>query len=185
MEKVRLRVKDVLSIMDGEGTSLVILVDEEAKRQVSVIVDQTTVERIEYRRTKPKTNEKLLPEALCSIIEGMGGSMEIIIFNVIGGEYKAMLNCEQMPYPIRLFISDAVILSIVADIPIFIESALMKRQSVPYQKGEMGIALPVNTLSLDMLRRALNQAVADENYELASHLRDEMNRRDDQNTEQY
>ena len=37
--------------------------------------------------------------------------------------------------------------------------------------------IPVNALTDEMLSSALAKAVEDENYELATHLRDEINRR--------
>ena len=53
----------------------------------------------------------------------------------------------------------------------------MQRQSVPYQRSSSGVAMPLNAISNKMLKEALDNAVANENYELASHLRDEMRRR--------
>ena len=57
----------------------------------------------------------------------------------------------------------------------------MKRQSVMYMENSRGVSLPVNTISDKMLQAALDKAIADENYELASHLRDEKKRRQKQN----
>ena len=79
--------------------------------------------------------------------------------------------------PILIRASDAVLLFIVADIPFYIESVPMKRQSVLYKENSRGVSLPVNTISDEMLQSALDKAIADENYELASHLRDEKKRR--------
>ena len=53
----------------------------------------------------------------------------------------------------------------------------MMRQSVPFAEDARGMSLPVNSISDDMLHQALDRAVADENYELASCLRDEIKRR--------
>ena len=53
----------------------------------------------------------------------------------------------------------------------------MDKQSVKYVREASGVSIPVNTISDDMLQKALDKAIADENYELASHLRDEMKRR--------
>ena len=46
-----------------------------------------------------------------------------------------------------------------------------------YNENSRGVSLPVNTISDEMLQSALDKAIADENYELASHLRDEKKRR--------
>ena len=51
------------------------------------------------------------------------------------------------------------------------------RQSTVYDNGASGVSLPVNTISDEMLQSALDKAIKNENYEMASDLRDEMNRR--------
>ena len=73
--------------------------------------------------------------------------------------------------------SDAVLLAYISKIPLYIEAGLMQKQSVEYYRGSKGMALPVNSISNEMLRSALDKAIKDEDYELASHLRDEMRRR--------
>jgi bifunctional DNase/RNase len=77
--------------------------------------------------------------------------------------------------PVRA--SDGVLLSFISEIPLYIEAKLMMRQSVPFAEDARGMSLPVNSISDDMLHQALDRAVADENYELASCLRDEIKRR--------
>jgi hypothetical protein len=74
--------------------------------------------------------------------------------------------------------SDAVLLTLICDdIPLYIEENLMKRQCVDYDPKATGIAIPINTMDRRRLNEALRQAIEVENYELASHLRDEINRR--------
>ena len=53
----------------------------------------------------------------------------------------------------------------------------MSKQCAPYVKEAQGVAIPVNTISTDMLKDALAKAIEEEKYELASHLRDELRRR--------
>ena len=57
------------------------------------------------------------------------------------------------------------------------EEHLFNRQSVGNHADRNKIALPVNALSVEMLRQALDKAIEDENYELASMLRDELKHR--------
>ena len=64
------------------------------------------------------------------------------------------------------------------------EEHLFNRQSVHNMGGQNKMALPLNALSPDMLRRALKQAIEDENYELASMLRDEMKQREKRNLDE-
>ena len=53
--------------------------------------------------------------------------------------------------PIRA--SDAILLSKIASIDIYMEEKLFIRQSVPYESGKSKVALPLNALTLEMLER--------------------------------
>jgi protein-arginine kinase activator protein McsA len=58
-----------------------------------------------------------------------------------------------------------------------VEKSLMARQSVRYSAKAQGVAIPVNTLNSEMLETALQKAINEENYELASQIREEKLRR--------
>jgi len=75
--------------------------------------------------------------------------------------------------------AEGVLLSFVShgDVPVLMDQQLFMRQSTVYDSESIGISLPVNTISDEMLQSALDKAVQNENYEMASHLRDEINRR--------
>jgi protein-arginine kinase activator protein McsA len=53
----------------------------------------------------------------------------------------------------------------------------MERQCFLFDEKAQSIAIPINTMDLSCLKSALKDAVENENYELASQLRDEINRR--------
>jgi protein-arginine kinase activator protein McsA len=78
---------------------------------------------------------------------------------------------------VRLRMSDAVLLSLISDIPLYIEDNLMERQCFPFDERAQKIAIPINTMDLSRLQSALADAIENENYELASQLRDEINKR--------
>ena len=183
MKRVRLVVKDVLGVLNGEGVALMILTDEEEMRQISVVCDKTVAQQAELRIRGLQDTHAFMAEALCDYIRQISAKpMEILIHGVASGQYQAVLSSKDLEYPVPIRASDAVLLSMAADIPIYMDEKLMARQSVAYHAGDTGVALPVNILSRDMLQRALDQAVEDENYELASHLRDEMNKREENAT---
>ena len=62
-------------------------------------------------------------------------------------------------------------------IPLYIDEDLFLKQSSKFNMKAEGVALPVNALPVSMLEKTLGKAVAAENYELASQLRDELKRR--------
>ena len=72
--------------------------------------------------------------------------------------------------------SDCLILAYTFDCPITIGEALLEHQYMR-EVGDGMYSIPVNSVSVDALKEALKRAVEDENYELASQLRDEIERR--------
>lgn len=177
MKKVKLLFKGVSEIVGSDELGLVILTDEAQTRQITIVCDKHARYQFGIRLSKEKIAETLLPEVLWSIISLNGDNFEIIINNLTDGQYHALLvNTETFDIR-KIRASDAVLLSHISKIPIYIEDLLMRNQSVPYSEGTVGMSIPVNALSDDMLEKSLEKAINDEDYELASQLRDEQNRR--------
>ena len=177
MEKLIL--KGVSEIVGTEELGLLILTDEASKRQITVVCDKAIAVQVELRIKRMPLAGIMLPEILCRVLDTHGTPrFELHIDDIIDGQYRTLLY-DSFTLEKRLIrTSDAVLLSVAGGVPIFIDSQLMKRQSVPYDRHARGVSLPVNTISDEMLQAAFDKAVADENYELASHLRDEKKRRE-------
>ena len=94
------------------------------------------------------------------------------------GQYKTLLyNTDILQaYPVRA--SDGVLLAYIAQMPVYIEEQLLLRQSVPHNEQSTNVSIPVNVLSDEMLQKALDKAISEENYEQASHLLEEQRRRE-------
>jgi len=184
MNKERLIFKGVSEIVGTENLGLLILTDEDTLRQITIVCDKAMAVQIELRIKRIPITSIMLPEVLCKLLDTHERQRyEMVIEDIIDGQYRTLLYDNDSSVPLLIRASDAVLLSLVSDIPIYIDSQLMKRQSVPYNKYARGVSLPVNTISDEMLQAALDKAVADENYELASHLRDEQKRRDKSKTD--
>ena len=178
MERVRLKFKSVSEIMGTEEIGLLILTDERELRQIAVPCDKSMIYQFGLRLNRAPVVGRLLPEVLWHVIQMQSGqSFEILVTDIIEGQYRALLVDVETQEPVSLRMSDAVLLSYIAKLPIWIDAQLMDKQSVPYDREARGVAIPVNTISTEMLREALNKAVEEEKYELASHLRDELRRR--------
>ncbi|MBR2230966.1 MAG: bifunctional nuclease family protein [Prevotella sp.] len=179
MSKVKLKFHNVGEIVGSDELAIITLTDEPQERMITIVCDKAMAVQLELRAKQIPITRIMLPEVLAGILKDQAGiMMDILITDIIEGQYRTLLynrvTLETMP--IRA--SDAVLLSVAARIPIYMESSLMDRQSVRFSGLSHAISMPVNTLSTEMLDKALQKAVDDENYELASHLRDEKKRRE-------
>ena len=178
MTKERLIFKGVSEIVGTNDLGLLILTDENHDRQITIVCDKAMAVQLELRVKKIPITRIMLPEVLCKLVKDSSGlNYELVIDDIIDGQYRTLLYNKETLKPTLIRASDAVLLSVVSGIPLYMETGLMKRQAVAYNENSRGVSLPVNTISDEMLQAALDKAIADENYELASHLRDEKKRR--------
>lgn len=72
--------------------------------------------------------------------------------------------------------SDGLLLATAVNCPVTIEETLLEHQYMR-EVSEGVYSMPVNSVSYTALEQALQRAIEEENYELASQLRDELKRR--------
>ncbi len=178
MNKIRLVLKGVSEIVGDDNLGLLILTDIAQTRQLSIICDKQMEYQFGLRMSKAPVANMMLPEVMAQVISRQTTlNIELQIYDIVDGQYQASLvnNDTLQTVPIRA--SDAILFSFVSHCPLYIEERLMMRQSVPYSTNSPGMAIPVNSISNSMLQSALKKAIQEENYELASHLHEEMQRR--------
>lgn len=180
MRKLRLVFQGISEILEGPELALIVLTDQMNERQISIVCDKHMEYQFGLRLSKQARTDRLLPEVLTNVVKTQGGMrFEILISDVIDGEYRCMLVNETTFESVPMRASDAILFAMVSNSPIYIEYNLMMRQSVRYSADPHGMAIPINALSDSMLKQALDKAVANENYELASSLRDEIKKRNE------
>ena len=175
MHRILLRFENLQQMMDNEEMSVILLTDEARKRTIPIVCDADTTRQLLLRlQGNREESRAMLPEALLQLLPS---SYEMLIAGVFDGQYQVVLMDTMNGNSVRIRIGDAVLLSIISHIPLYIEERLMSRQGVPFDEKARGVQIPINTLDKARLQVALDHAVEDENYELASQLRDEINRR--------
>ena len=179
MALVRLYFKSVSEIFQAEDVGLLILVNEDKTRQLSVICDAAMKYQFGLRVSKTNITPKLAPEVLWQVIKrNLDLRFQLVINDVIDGEYRSLLYMPDILQAIPIRISDGVLLAYLADFPIYIDEQLLMRQGVPYDESETRVSVPVNIISNEMLKEALDRAVSEEDYKKASQIRDELRRRE-------
>lgn len=176
--KVRLLFLAVSEIVGSDGLAILLMTDVTRSRQLAIVCDRHMEHEFGSRLMQAQLASRRLPEVLCSLMPDMDSQhYELYIHDIYDGQYKAaVLNRQTLDMtPIR--VSDGVLLAYVAQLEIYMDEALFMRQSAPTKGDNRGMPIPINVLSDDMLQQALAKLVEDEQYELASVLRDEINKR--------
>ncbi len=180
IKRVRLIFKSVSEIVGAKNIGLLVLTDSAEMRQVVLPCDERTLQAFAMRIKRTPMVDKLLPEVLTNVVQWQTElRLEVHIDRLRKGKYQAVLSNEDTLDEVPIMAADGVLLSFVTrgDIPVMMAEELFMRQSTVYDDGASGVSLPVNTISDEMLQSALDKAIKNENYEMASDLRDEMNRR--------
>ena len=182
MNKTRVIFHSIKKIVGTEDLSLLILTDMVNERQLTVVCDADMAHQFDLRLAKIPITGIMLPEALWNMMRMQTGSeYELVIYDVDKGRYEAMLVEQYSLQSVKLRASDAILMSYISRIPLYMEERLYMRQSVPFEEDPHKLTVPVNAISTDMLKKALDKAIDEENYELASHLRDELLSRNKEN----
>ena len=182
MAMVRLYYKNVNEIVGNDDVGILMLTNEDGTRQLSMVCDQHMIYQFRLRLAKADIIDKLLPEVLWQVVlRNLDMRFQVVINDLKDGQYKTLLYMPDILQAIPIRASDAILLARIADLPIYIEENLLLRQSVPYDEQSIAVSVPVNVITTDMLKKALEKAVSEENYEQASQLRDELLRRSDAN----
>ena len=179
MSRTQLFFKSISEIVGSDGMAVIILTDKEAKRSVSVVCDNIMRWQIGLRGIAHDKNALFLPEVMTSLLADVVSldEYEITVSDIVDGEYQTKITNTRTLVEHRIRLSDAVLLSQVSNIHIYMDDGLLMRQSSPYKADTNRMAIPINTLSTEKLQEEIDKAIETENYRLASHIKEELNRR--------
>jgi len=173
--------RGVYDIVGNDKVGLIVLTDEEKARQITMVCDHNMVVQLSLRVEKCVRVERLLPEALWTVVKRYADMEFMLLFNdVKDGEFITYLCSLDNSVAIQLRASDAVLLSIISGLPIMMDNQLFNLHSTPYYGARSRVSVPLMSLTKEMLEKALQKAVDDEDYKKASQLRDELKRRENE-----
>lgn len=180
MVRVQLFFNGISEIVGSAGLSVVLLVDAERQRSLTVVCDRAMTEQLALRVNRVPDSETFLPEVLWYMLrtEGLATKdFELLVYGVKDGQYLVTLMNRQAVALKHIRMSDAVLLNYFSNIPLFIEKRLFDQQASPIPSTKTGIAIPINVIDTEHLNRELEKAISEENYRLASHLHEELKKR--------
>ncbi|MEI7981346.1 MAG: bifunctional nuclease family protein [Bacteroidota bacterium] len=193
MEKIRLEIIGMSYSQSQSGAYALILGERDGKRRLPIIIGGFEAQSIAIELEKIKTPRPLTHDLFKSFSEAFRISLtEVVINKFSEGVFYAKLVCTdgKMEKEIDSRTSDAIALALRFSCPVFTYESIMTAAGILMEE-ESEIAkpdeLPVepvsdtkenfSDLTLEELNELLRNAVINEEYEKASKIRDEINKR--------
>lgn len=183
MANIQLRFQTAAEVNGKEQDGLLLLSDQEQQRQLVITCNRKILKEITESKNNDINNNDDIAKILWEMIHWQTTlELSIHINTLEDGVYKALLINEENQFSLPIKADTAILLSFVShnEIPIYMDAALFRRQSSVYQPNAKGLQLPLNIISEPMLHDLLDNAVKTERYEIASELRDELKKREEE-----
>ena len=191
MELISLKVKGISYSETQSGAYALILSEKDGNRKLPVIIGGFEAQSIaiaiedEIKPSRPLTHDLFKNFSDCFEIK----IKQVIIHKIVDGVFFSSLICvrDKIEEIIDSRTSDAIALAIRFDSPIFTYESVLEKAGIelkvedlkksPKAVNKTGEKVDYRKLSVNQLDKAISIAVKNEDYELAAHLRDEINKR--------
>lgn len=186
MNEIELKIHDMSSTIHPADAYALVLEEVNGNRKLPIIIGHLEAQAIKvmmlgYKVPRPLTHDLFftLSNHLDLILQ------KVLIYKVKDGVYYSYLYFMSGGEVIKIDsrTSDAVALALRYKAPIYTTSDIMASECMR-EMGNGSFTVPVNMITMPMLKEALQKAVDEENYEQASRLRDEIRRREQEDTEE-
>ena len=194
MSLIRLTINRISYSKTHNGAYALLLNEKDGDRKLPIVIGGFEAQSIavalerEIRPPRPLTHDLFKNFSDCFEIK----IKQVIIHKIVDGVFFSSLICarDKIEEIIDSRTSDAIALAIRFDSPIFTYENVLEKAGIILKAGEikkqeekkseednLSKKIDYGKLSIIQLEKAISVAVKNEDYELAAHLRDEINKR--------
>ncbi len=194
MEKIRLDIVGLSYSQTQQGAYALVLGERKGKRRLPIIIGGFEAQAIAIELEKMRPSRPLTHDLFKNFADTFGIKItEVIIYNLVEGIFYAKLLCDDGKKSIEIDTrtSDAIALAVRFAAPIltyeFIlssagiildeEAVAAKEPGIKTENPSKSLKENIRTLPVPELEKRLKDAIGQEDYEKASQIRDELNRR--------
>ncbi len=192
MEKIRLDIVGLSYSQTQQGAYALVLGERKGRRRLPIIIGGFEAQAIAIELEKMKPTRPLTHDLFKNFAETFGIKItEVIIYNLVEGIFFAKLLCDDGKKIVEIDTrtSDAIALAVRFAAPIFTYEFILSSAGIILEEEatakEAAKAEPaakpqkenIRTMPLPDLEKRLKEAIAKEDYEKASQIRDELNKR--------
>jgi uncharacterized protein len=193
-EKIRLDIIGLSTSQTQSGAYALILGETEGNRRLPIIIGSFEAQAIAFELERLRPNRPLTHDLIRSIADEFDIQLkEVIISKFQDGVFFSLLVCskDKQERKIDSRTSDAVALALRFHCPIYCLEGVLEKAGIVMEESEEDEQTPLeesgadsneqgelHSASLEELQEMLDAAVANEEYERASKIRDELMRRE-------
>lgn len=198
MEKIKLEIAGLSYSQTQSGAYALVLSESKGKRRLPIIIGGFEAQAIAIELEKMTPSRPLTHDLFKNFAEEFNiNIVEVIIYNLVEGIFFAKLICDQNGKEIEIDsrTSDAIALAVRFECNIYtyefvlssagiilddeeIEDGNESEEDINIEEVTSTISnSPVERMTLNELNKQLKEAIENEDYEAASNIRDEINRR--------
>ena len=185
MREIELKIHDMSSTLHPADAYALVLEEKEGGRKLPIIIAHLEAQAIKVMMLKYQPPRPLTHYLFKDLTGQLGVTMtKMLIYKAKGGVFYSYLyfdkDGEELKIDART--SDAVALALRYRCPMYATEDVIISEHL-HDLGEGKFSVPITSVSLQMLEEALALAIEKEDYEQASHLRDEIRRRKEEEKE--
>ena len=194
-QKVQLDIVGLSYSQTQSGAYALVLEDQTKKRRLPIIIGSFEAQAIAVVMEGMRPARPLTHDAFATVLKDFDIRLvEVLIYNLVEGIYYAKLICDngykQLEIDARS--SDAIALALRFQCPIFTYEFILNQAGITvedenaadskFEETDQHVSAPASVdpfggKSIEDLEKELDDAIQNEDYELASKLRDEIQKR--------
>jgi hypothetical protein len=193
MDKIKLEIVGLSYSQTQSGAYALVLSEVNGKRRLPIIIGGFEAQAIAIELEKMVPTRPLTHDLFKNFADTFDIKVvEVVIYKLVEGIFYSKLVCEfnGMTTEIDARTSDAIAIGVRFNCPVYTFETILASAGIlldqpPGEEDDFlsepaedeGSTETIKTVSMDELEQQLNQAIDNEDYELASKIRDEINRR--------
>ena len=179
MKEIELKIHDMSSTLHPADAYALVLEEVDGGRKLPIIIGRQEAQAIKVMMVKFAPPRPLTHDLFPPLTAHLGVVLKkILIYRAKDGVFYSYLYFDKDGEEIRIDsrTSDAVALALRYKCPMYTTEEIMESEHL-HDLGEGKFSVPITSVSMQMLEEALQKAIDNEEYEQASHLRDEIRKR--------
>ena len=179
MRMVELVVTDIMSKVSDHRAHVLLLTEKEGLRRIIVSLGFLEAQAIAFALRGIMTDRPLTHDLFGNVTSAFGVELQyVLINNICDGTFCSQLCYRQgaTEHCIDSRTSDAIAIALRAAAPIYINEELLSRMCIRDEQNG-AFSIPITAADEATLRVAIDNAVKEENYELAQKLKEEIDSR--------